>query len=68
MLSQTGSASYEAITDQVTFSSGEIALFDDDGSAIVLHESSTNDSTEKPAKRLVCGVVELQLSSLDTTN
>lgn len=68
VLSRNGSASYEAITDQVTFSSGEIALFDDDGSAIVLHESSTNDSTEKPAKRLVCGVVELQLSSLDTTN
>lgn len=68
LLNRNGSASYEAITEQVTFSSGEIALFDHDGSAIVLHEGTTNDTTEEPAKRLVCGVVELQFSSQDSTN
>jgi len=68
VLNQNGSASYQAITDQVTFSSGEIALFDGDGSTIVLHEGTTNDTTEEPAKRLVCGVIELQLSSQGSTN
>ena len=68
VLSQTGSASYEAITDQVTFSSGEMALFDGDGSTIVLHERAADGTMESSGNRLVCGVIEVQLSSLGSTN
>lgn len=65
VLKPNGSASYEAITDQVTFSSGDMALFDDDGSAIVLHQGTRSDA---PSKRFVCGVIEEQLFSVPTTN
>lgn len=68
VLNQNGSASYEVITSQVTFSSGEMALFDDDRSAIVLHQGTTNDATVASSKRLVCGVIEVQLFSAPTTN
>lgn len=68
VLSQTGSASYEAITDQISFSSGEMPLFDGDGSTIVLHEAGTEGVAEGSGKRLVCGVIEVQLSSLSSTN
>ena len=67
VLNQNGTASYEAITEQVSFSSGDMALFDDDRSAIILHQGTTNNAAA-PAKRLVCGVIEVQLSSFGVAN
>jgi Cu-Zn family superoxide dismutase len=56
-----GSLQVEFITDQVTLDDGATSLFDDDGSAIVIHEGQ-DDYRSDPAgdagTRLACGVVE----------
>jgi Cu-Zn family superoxide dismutase len=56
-----GALEVEYITDRVTLADGETSLFDDDGSAIVIHEGQ-DDYVSEPAgdagNRLACGVIE----------
>jgi superoxide dismutase, Cu-Zn family len=56
-----GAVQVEYITDRVTLEDGETSLFDDDGSAIVVHEGQ-DDYLSEPAgdagHRLACGVIE----------
>ena len=56
-----GAVQVEYITDRVTLEDGETSLFDDDGSAIVIHEGQ-DDYVSEPAgdagNRLACGVIE----------
>jgi superoxide dismutase, Cu-Zn family len=56
-----GALQVEYITDRVTLEDGETSLFDDDGSAIVIHEGQ-DDYVSEPAgdagNRLACGVIE----------
>ena len=56
-----GALEVEYITDRVTLADGETSLFDDDGSAIVIHEGQ-DDYVSAPAgdagNRLACGVIE----------
>ena len=56
-----GAVQVEYITDRVTLEDGETSLFDDDGSAIVIHEGQ-DDYLSEPAgdagNRLACGVIE----------
>jgi superoxide dismutase, Cu-Zn family len=56
-----GALEVEYITDRVTLADGETSLFDEDGSAIVIHEGQ-DDYVSEPAgdagNRLACGVIE----------
>jgi superoxide dismutase, Cu-Zn family len=56
-----GAVQVEYITDRVTLEEGETSLFDDDGSALVIHEGQ-DDYVSEPAgdagNRLACGVIE----------
>jgi superoxide dismutase, Cu-Zn family len=56
-----GALQVEYITDRVSLEDGDTALFDDDGSAIVIHEGQ-DDYVSEPAgdagNRLACGVIE----------
>jgi Cu-Zn family superoxide dismutase len=56
-----GAVQVEYITDRVTLEDGETSLFDEDGSAIVIHEGQ-DDYVSEPAgdagHRLACGVIE----------
>ena len=51
----------EYITDRVTLGDGDTSLFDDDGSAIVIHEGQDDYRTEPAGdagNRIACGVIE----------
>lgn len=56
-----GAVQVEYITDRVTLEDGDTSLFDDDGSALVIHEGQ-DDYLSEPAgdagNRLACGVIE----------
>jgi superoxide dismutase, Cu-Zn family len=56
-----GAVQVEYITAMVTLEDGETSVFDDDGSAIVIHEGQ-DDYTTDPAgdagDRIACGVIE----------
>jgi superoxide dismutase, Cu-Zn family len=56
-----GAVEVEFITDGVTLEDGDSSLFDDDGSAIVIHEGQDDYRTDPAGDagtRLACGVVE----------
>jgi superoxide dismutase, Cu-Zn family len=56
-----GELQLEYLTDKVTLEDGETSLFDDDGSAIVIHEGLDDyqsDPTGHAGDRLACGVIE----------
>ena len=56
-----GELQLEYLTDKVTLEDGETSLFDDDGSAIVIHEGVDDyqsDPTGHAGDRLACGVIE----------
>jgi Cu-Zn family superoxide dismutase len=56
-----GAVQVEYITDLVTLEDGETSLFDDDGSAIVIHQGQDDYLTEPAGDagmRLACGVIE----------
>jgi superoxide dismutase, Cu-Zn family len=59
-VTKNGSGRYEALTDAITLKSGSSAIFDADGSAIVIH-ASADDNTSDPAgnsgDRIACGVI-----------
>jgi superoxide dismutase, Cu-Zn family len=58
-----GVLAVEYFTDVVTLGEGETSIFDEDGSAIVMHEGA-DDYTSDPAghagPRIACGVIEQQ--------
>ena len=56
-----GAVQIEYITDRVTLEDGATSLFDDDGSAIVIHQGQDDYVTEPAGDaghRLACGVIE----------
>ncbi len=60
---EDGSGTYETTTDRVTLTEGEASLFDDDGSALVIHageDDQVTDPTGDSGDRVACGVIEQQ--------
>ena len=56
-----GVLAIEYFTDAVTLGEGEATLFDDDGSAIVIHvgeDDYATDPTGDAGDRLACGVIQ----------
>jgi superoxide dismutase, Cu-Zn family len=57
---EDGGLEIEYFTDAVTLGEGDTTLFDDDGSAIVLHEGEDDyrtDPTGEAGPRIACGVI-----------
>jgi Cu-Zn family superoxide dismutase len=57
---EDGSAVYEHITDRVTLTPGELSLFDEDGSSLVIHASPDDQMTDPAGNsgaRVLCGVI-----------
>lgn len=58
-----GNGSYEATTTLVTLTAGDNALFDSDGSALVIHanpDDMVTDPSGDSGDRIACGVIEQQ--------
>lgn len=56
-----GVLAVEYFTDQLTLEEGETAVFDDDGSAVVMHTGADDYQTEPAGdagQRIACGVIE----------
>jgi Cu-Zn family superoxide dismutase len=59
-----GRATMKAVTTRVTLSDGPLSLFDDDGSAIIIHGNPDQMITGAPKSgvsggpRIACGVIE----------
>lgn len=60
VVGEDGSAVYEHVTDRVTLTLGELSLFDEDGSSLVIH-ANPDDQVTDPAgnsgARVLCGVI-----------
>ena len=55
-----GKLAVEYFTDAVTLGEGETTLFDEDGSAVVMHEGADDDQTDPAGAagaRIACGVI-----------
>jgi Cu-Zn family superoxide dismutase len=62
-IADDGVLAIEYFTDAVTLGEGDTTLFDDDGSAIVLHEGEDDyesDPTGDAGGRIACAVIEAQ--------
>ena len=60
VVSEDGSAVYEHITDRVTLTPGELSLFDEDGSSLVIHAGPDDQMTDPAGNsgaRVLCGVI-----------
>jgi Cu-Zn family superoxide dismutase len=60
VVGEDGSAVYEHITDRVTLTPGELSLFDEDGSALVIHAGPDDQMTDPAGNsgaRVLCGVI-----------
>lgn len=61
LIVKNGSGRFEAVTDAVTFAAEANSLFDQDGSAIVVHataDDNATDPTGNSGDRIACGVIE----------
>ncbi|MFZ1768795.1 MAG: superoxide dismutase family protein [Caldilinea sp.] len=59
-LDEAGNGAYEATTDLFTLSDGDRSLFDDDGSALVIHaeaDDQVTDPSGNSGDRIACGVI-----------
>jgi Cu-Zn family superoxide dismutase len=55
-----GNGTYEATNDRITLGAGEHSLFDDDGSALVIHaerDDQVTDPSGDSGDRIACGVI-----------
>jgi Cu-Zn family superoxide dismutase len=62
VVGEDGSAVYEHITDRVTLTPGELSLFDEDGSSLVIHAGPDDQMTDPAGNsgaRVLCGVITL---------
>jgi Cu-Zn family superoxide dismutase len=60
VVGEDGSAVYEHVTDRVTLTPGELSLFDEDGSALVIHAGPDDQMTDPAGNsgaRVLCGVI-----------
>jgi Cu-Zn family superoxide dismutase len=60
VVGEDGSAVYEHITDRVTLTPGELSLFDEDGSSLVIHAGPDDQMTDPAGNsgaRVLCGVI-----------
>ena len=56
-----GTGRFEAVTDAVSFAAGANSIFDQDGSAIVVHATADDNATDPSGNsgdRIACGVIE----------
>ncbi|MCE3249098.1 MAG: Cu/Zn superoxide dismutase, partial [Geminicoccaceae bacterium] len=56
-----GRLAIEYFTDAVTLGEGETSVFDDDGSAVVVHEGADDYETDPAGDagaRIACGIIE----------
>jgi Cu-Zn family superoxide dismutase len=61
LVANNGAGRFEAVTDAVTFAAGANSLFDQDGSAIVVHataDDNTTDPSGNSGDRIACGVIQ----------
>lgn len=55
-----GQGDYDVVTDLITLGEGERSIFDEDGSALVIHATADDyhtDSSGESGDRLACGVI-----------
>ncbi|MCL6643040.1 MAG: superoxide dismutase family protein [Candidatus Bipolaricaulota bacterium] len=60
VVGEDGSAVYEHVTDRVTLTPGELSLFDEDGSTLVIHagpDDQITDPAGNSGARVLCGVI-----------
>lgn len=62
VVDEEGNATYNALTSRVTLSEGPLTLFDDNGSAIIIHQLTDQQkaggtAAESGGGRIACGVV-----------
>ncbi len=60
VVGEDGSAVYEYVTNLVTLTPGELSLFDEDGSALVIHANPDDQMTDPAGNsgaRVLCGVI-----------
>ncbi|MCS6903107.1 MAG: superoxide dismutase family protein [Candidatus Bipolaricaulota bacterium] len=62
VVGEDGSAVYEYVTERVALTSGELSLFDEDGSSLVIHagpDDQITDPAGNSGARVLCGAITL---------
>jgi Cu-Zn family superoxide dismutase len=62
VVNAAGQGHLNATTDRATLSSGQVSLFDADGSSLIIHaaeDDQVTDPTGNSGGRIACGVIQL---------